>query len=76
MGPITRVLLFYMAFVVERALGVCTHSICGSTCAWCDIAVMTNRLHSANTLKEGMESVGYGDAKSRKRELEQRIAAT
>ena len=37
---------------------------------------MTNRLHSANTLTEGMEGVSFGDVKSRKRELEQRIAAT
>jgi len=35
---------------------------------------MTSRLHSAKTLEEGMNQVGYGDAQSRKRELEAKIA--
>ena len=54
-GHITRVLLFCIVFLVDRALGivcVCTQSICGSTCACREISVMTNRLHSANTLKK------------------------
>lgn len=37
---------------------------------------MTSRLHSANTLKEGMMNVGFGDPQARKRELEAQIAVT
>ena len=35
---------------------------------------MTSRLHSAKTLEEGMNQVGYGDVNSRKRDLEAKIA--
>ena len=35
---------------------------------------MTSRLHSAKTLEEGMNQVGFGDVKARKRELEAKIA--
>ena len=35
---------------------------------------MTSRLHSADTLMEGMTQVGHGDVSTRKRELENMIA--
>ena len=34
---------------------------------------MGDRLHSANTLEEGMTKVGFGDVQTRKRELEAKI---
>ena len=38
---------------------------------------MTSRLHSANTLREGMNQVAFGDdPQARKRDLENRIAVT
>ena len=37
---------------------------------------MTSRLHSANTLVEGMNKVGHGSVQDRKRALEEQIAVT
>ena len=43
---------------------------------WVAVTFMANRLHSAKTLEEGMNQVGFGDIQARKRELEAKIAAT